>query len=463
MKILYVNSGIIFTSALYVNSFAQLVRPNIVLIVTDDQRAGTIHALGNYEVITPNMDQLVKNGISFTNAYIMGSNSSAVSMPSRACLLTGKDIKNLKKDGEIIPSTDTLLGEMLQKNGYLTFGTGKYHNQPESFSRCFAKGNAIFFGGMCDPWNVPLCYYENKYGKNNRPVIKNFTEFNNISYLQGDYCIGGNHATEIFTQALINFIDSCQSEKPFFAYIAYTSPHDPRSTYSKYYQMYDTSKIEVPSNFLSKHPFDIGDMDVRDELLAKTPRTIEEIKQHIKDYYACISHIDEKIGEIVETLKNKGVYENTIIILTSDNGIAIGQHGLMGKQNLYECSTHIPLVISGKVPIKNTQSDILLYLSDLFPTICDLIEIPIPKSVDGNSFYPVFKNKTYIHREWITTKYKNYQKAVRDNNFKLIQYTVKDSKTFQLFDLNNDAMEVNNLYDNPKYKHIVQTLSLKLR
>ena len=367
--------------------------PNIVIVFADDQRTGTVHALGNEEIITPNLDKLVAEGMSFTNAYIMGSHSGAVCQPSRAMLLTGRYLNNLTKDGYIIPETDTLLGQSLQKAGYNCYGIGKYHSEPVSFSRGFNNGRDIFFGGMHDQWNVPLNSYASieHYEYKMRPVINDFFSSKEITYEQGEYMYGGRHSTDIFTKAAIDFIEHYDSDQPFFLYTAFMTPHDPRSTHQKYFDMYDTARISVPPNFLPEHPFDNGELKVRDELLAPFPRTESIVKEHIRDYYALITHNDEKLGEIIAALKDKGVYENTIIIYLADNGLAVGQHGLFGKQNLYEHSTKVPLIICGKDISVNQKSEAFVYLTDLYPTICELLGIPVPASVNGRSFYDLFK------------------------------------------------------------------------
>lgn len=427
--------------------------PNIVFIFADDQRAGTIHALGNEEIITPNLDRLVAEGTSFTNAYIMGSHSGAVCQPSRAMLLAGKYLNNLTRDGYILPETDSTLGQSLQRAGYVCFGIGKYHSEPPSYLRIFNDGKDIFFGGMHDQWNVPLNSYAsiNHYQQNMRPVIEDFTTSKEVTYQQGEYLYAGRHSTDIFTDAAIDFIRNHDSDKPFFLYVALMTPHDPRSTHQKYYDQYDTETISLPPNFLPEHPFDNGELKVRDELLAPFPRTPSVVKEHIRDYYAMITHNDEKLGAILNILQEQGFTDNTIMIYSGDNGLAVGQHGLMGKQNLYEHSTKVPLLISGRgIPV-NQKSEALVYLTDIYPTICDLIGIPVPISVDGTSFHPTLLNPLSAHRSHIVTTYKSFQRSIRDHRYKLLKYYVNDESHIQLFDLQNDPYETNNLAEDPKH------------
>ncbi len=372
------------------NKVAEKKKPNILFLFADDQRAGTTKALGNEEIITPNVDKLANSGVSFNNAYIMGGCSAAVCAPSRAMLMTGRNLYGIDKQGSqvnIMEANETL-PETLRKAGYETFGTGKQHNGKAVFARGFSDGDEIFFGGMCDQWNVPVYHYDTtgKYDKQ-MPYISNPEANNTIEYKKNcDHIMAGKHSSELFSDATIAFLKRHNTKKPFFAYVSYTSPHDPRSMPKEYEKMYDTTKISMPPNFLPNHPWDFGEYKVRDEVLAGFPRTIPEVKTNLRDYYAMITHLDAQIGRIIEALKQSGEYENTIIIYAADNGLAIGQHGLFGKQNLYECSINVPFIISGPSIPKNQRSAAFCYLYDVFPTICDLLHIEAPKTVQGKSF-----------------------------------------------------------------------------
>jgi arylsulfatase A-like enzyme len=225
----------------------------------------------------------------------------------------------------------------------------------------------------------------------------------------------------------------------------------------KYKEMYNPKNIPVPENFMPEHPFDNGEMKIRDEKLAPWPRTPEIIQQHIADYYGMITHLDDEIGRILETLEETGRANNTIIVFAGDNGLAVGQHGLMGKQNLYDHSIRVPLIFTGPGIPKGKKSDALCYLLDIFPTLCELTSLPIPETVEGRNLMPVIRGEEQKLRDNLFFAYKDIQRAVRDDRHKLIEYSVEDVRTTQLFDLDNDPWEVNDLSTDPSYSsHLVR-------
>ena len=422
-------------------------KPNILFLFTDDQRFDTIRALGNKYIFTPNMDSLVKNGTTFTNSYIMGGQSAAVCMPSRAMLMTGRHLFHLENNGQNIPPGHTTMPEAFRKAGYTTFGTGKQHNSTQTFARGFSAGDKIFFGGMSDHYKVPIRDFD-PAGKYPKEKI---------------YFENGIHSSELFSDAAVRFLQSYKDDSPFFLYISYTAPHDPREMPEKYLNMYDPEKIPLPENFLPRHPFDNGELEVRDENLAPRPRTPEEIRKHLAAYYSMITHVDDRIGRVLTALKETGHAENTIIVFSGDNGLAVGQHGLMGKQNVYEHSVHVPLVINGPGISEGEKRGDFCYLFDIFPTLCDLTGLPVPESVDGISLASAIRGETRKPRDSLFFAYKNFQRSVRTDRWKLILYNVNGVKTTQLFDLVNDPRETTNLAGEPEYAGHIRELTILMQ
>ncbi|HRE80358.1 MAG TPA: sulfatase-like hydrolase/transferase, partial [Opitutaceae bacterium] len=251
------------------------------------------------------------------------------------------------------------------------------------------------------------------------------------------------------------------SSKPFYIYIAPPVPHDPRVAPAEFHRLYDPAKIPLPAAFLPQHPWDNGEMAVRDEHLAPWPRTPEDTRQQLADYYATITAFDYQVGRVFAALKASGEWENTIVVFTSDNGLSMGEHGLFGKQNLYEFGgMHVPFVIAGP-GIPQGKKSALVYLMDLLPTFAEIAGAPIPSEVEGKSLVAVIQGREDKVRDLLYTGYRDGQRAIRDQRWKLYRYPLVDRT--QLFDLANDPHELKNLADDPKHAGKRAELTEKLK
>jgi arylsulfatase A-like enzyme len=267
----------------------------------------------------------------------------------------------------------------------------------------------------------------------------------------------------LFADAAVDFLTRYEDEAPFFLYLPFTAPHDPRMAPRKYDSLYRRQDIELPPNFLPRHPFDNGEMVVRDETLAPWPRTPEVVREHIAAYYAMITHLDDQIGRVLRALEDSGHGENTIIIFAGDNGLAVGQHGLMGKQSMYDHSVRVPLVMAGPGLPSGVRRDHLCYLMDIFPTICEMTGLATPDSVEGQSLLPVAADEPDAGRGDLYFAYTGIQRAVRDSRYKLIEYYVDGVRTTQLFDLVANPAETENLAADPGQHEVVERLRQRLR
>src|SRR5688572_19106279 len=290
-----------FAVTLNLAAAQSLTRPNVLFLFADDMRADAIAAHGNPHIHTPNLDRLVASGFSFRGNYVFGGNSGAVCVPSRAMLMSGRTWFNMDaptlKDVKLLP-------ELLGENGYVTFATGKWHNGQPSWLRAFQRGRAIMFGGMSDHTKVPVCDLAPD-GRLTAPRM------------------GAKFSSELFADAAVDFLKHHDGQKPFFAYVAFTAPHDPRQPPPRHREAYYRNPPPLPPNFLPQLPFDNGMMDGgRDENLGAWPRTEKMIRDQLAEYYGLITHLDEQIGRILTALKRSGQAENTIIIYASDNGLA---------------------------------------------------------------------------------------------------------------------------------------------
>jgi arylsulfatase A-like enzyme len=263
------------------------------------------------------------------------------------------------------------------------------------------------------------------------------------------------HSTDIFGASIERFLNDYQEPAPFLAYLSFTAPHDPRDTHPRYHAMYEPDSLELPESFATEHPFDNGEMSVRDELLAPFPRTPYDIRRHIAEYYAMITHLDDSVGRVMAALESSGRADDTVIVFAGDNGLALGRHGLMGKQNLYDHSVRVPLVLHGPGIPQGHTSDALVYLSDIYATLFELMDEPLPDSVEGVSLVPAMHSKG-APRDTLFTAYRGYQRAVRDRRHKLIEYSVAGQRRTQLFDLEADPSETHDLSE---YASSAQTMT----
>lgn len=446
-------------------------KPNILFLFTDDQRSGTIGAMNQYDVVTPAIDKLLSQGTSFTNSYILGATTAAVCSPSRAMLMTGRHYFNIEPNvyaqfafpKEEKGKSDLLtFPEYFKARGYTTFATGKQHNGSDWVERGFSQVKAAFLGGMSKHFGIK---------------VKDYTPETGWSEL---YQQKEKFSSEVFADAAIEFLGNYAEDSPFLMYVSFTAPHDPRTAPEAYHEQYPENNIELPKNFMPEHPFEIADDRIRDEVLAPFPRTEAIIQKEISDYYAMITATDAQIGRVLKALEESGEGDNTIIVFSGDNGLAVGQHGLLGKQNVYEHSVGVPLIFCGPNIPENTRVEALAYLHDVFPTLCGLTGLEIPESVQTKNLTPVIKGETksvrnsmhYAYNSWpgdlIEGKGRKHNpggghRAVRKGDFKLIVSAKHDVFTYQLFDLKNDPWELSNLIEDENYALVKEDLLEELQ
>jgi arylsulfatase A-like enzyme len=340
--------------------------------------------------------------------------------------------------------------ETFRKAGYDTFETGKWHNGKETFARSFSHGAHIFFGGM------------HGLGKGGHWTPHVFDFDPSGKYPNSDRTIAQKHSSELFADGAVSFLSqqAGREGRPFFMYVSFTAPHDPRQSPNEFLDKYPRKEIQVPPNFLPEFPFDQGDHKIRDEMLAPFPRTPEAIQAHRAEYYAIISHADAQIGRILDALEASGEADNTIIIFSADHGLAVGEHGLMGKQNQYDHSIRVPLILSGPDLPKGKKIDAMVYLHSLFPTTCEMAEIPVPDTVQAKSLLPLLTGEKARIHDSVYGAYKNMQRMVRTERYKLIRYPLAGET--QLFDIKEDVWERNNLAKDPKHAALLQELDTQL-
>ncbi len=429
--------------------------PNILFLISDDQRPDTISALGNKIIRTPNLDSLVRGGTAFTRAVA----AYPICHASRAEILTGTSAfrNGVPYRGPTIdPSLATWAGTF-RSAGYHTWFVGKWHNDGQPKQRGYEETRGLFTsGGSGSREHEGYVDWRGQKATGYTGWIFK-TDDGKVELEKG---VGLTpDITRYFADAAIELIQR-KPEKPFFLHVAFTAPHDPRLRPPGYETKYDPKKIPLPKNFLPEHPFDHGNIKGRDELLLPWPRTPDAVREELAVYYAILSHLDEQIGRLLDALRVTGQLDNTLIIFTTDQGLALGSHGLLGKQNLYEHTLGVPLIFSGPGIPKGRRVAAQCYLRDLFPTACELAGLKTPGTVQGKSLVPVLTGKAKSIYPFLVGYFTDTQRMIREDRWKLIFYP--QIKKHQLFDLAGDPDEAKDLSGEPQHAAVFAGLRVKL-
>ena len=427
--------------------------PNILFIFADDQCFETIHATGNEEIQTPNIDSLVSRGTTFSRAYNQGGWHGAVCVASRTMLVTGRYLWNAqsaeKQINEEWVASGKLWPQLFEQAGYRTFFTGKWHVKANP-QKTFGTARHVR-GGM--PAQTPAGY--------NRPIEGQPDQWKPWDTSFGGFWEGGKHWSEVVGDDACDYLtEATESKSPFFMYIAFNAPHDPRQSPKEYVDRYPLDGIAMPDNFQPEYPFDIGSNRIRDEKLAPFPRTEYSVKVNRQEYYAIITHMDEQIGRILKRLEETGERDNTYIVFTADHGLAAGQHGLMGKQNMHDHSVRVPFIVAGPGIKAGRRIDAPIYLQDVMPTTLDLAGLTVPEYVQFTSRSAALKGADTDGETAVYGAYVDVQRMVTSDDYKLIVYP--KVKRIQLYNLAEDPREKNDLSAEPSQSKRISRLLRKL-
>jgi arylsulfatase A-like enzyme len=397
------------------NLWAQ--KPNIILIESDDQSNLAVGAYGWDKVHTPNIDKIADEGVYFTSAYNMGCWSPAVCIPSRTMLFNGVTVwRAAKLNAKNVPGKS--LVERLGEVGYKTYFTGKWHAN----------------------------------GKNPRDMFDHYGHI--LPGQLKNYYTEDGHLTDVVGEEAVEFInEAANKEEPFFLYVAFNAPHVPRKTEQKYYDMYPPEKVNLPPS--------VQDGPLHPNIkynYSKNPLSAREMRTRYQQNNAMVSHMDERIGDILDALKKTGNYENSIIVFMSDQGINFGENGVAGKVCLYDVSATAPLIISAPGMPKGEKFNKRVYLQDLYPTILDLVNANTPEYMEFKSLLPVMKGQTKNspHNSIYMGMFDD-QRGIVYNDYKLIMYT--QAEAAELYNLKNDRWEMENLLDKKEGKKVIPELS----
>lgn len=404
-------------------------RPDILFLFADDMRRDALGSFGGTRARTPSLDALVARGAAFDAAYCMGSRHGAVCVPSRAMVLSGAGLHRVRDD---LQGSETL-PEVLRRAGYRTRMVGKWHNGTAALQRCFPDADAVMLGGMSDHFEVPLVDVRDG--------------------VVGPRRVGDRHSSELFADAAIACLEEPRAdEAPRFLYVAFTAPHDPRDAPAGWLDAFRRDPPPLPANYRPQHGLDLGPatMTVRDEGLLPWPRPPFALRQQIAEYHGLVAHLDAQIGRVLAALERSGRARHTLVVFAADHGLALGSHGLLGKQSLYEHSMGTPVVIAGPGVPAGWRSDALVYLQDLVPTLCDAAGAAAPAGNAGQSLWPLLRDPgAFPLRAVLYLAYADSQRAVRDRRFKLIRLPQIDRTL--LFDLAADPDELHDLAADPAH------------
>jgi choline-sulfatase len=430
---------------------AQGGRPNFLFLIADDLTFNGIHSLNNHEIHTPNLDRLVQRGCTFTHSFHQGSWSGAVCIASRTMLNTGLTCFRAHRLSEEAALWSRTMGDA----GYDTHIVGKWHLSQANLKRAFQTLGPVS-PGMFE--SGPEAYNRPSPGNTWTPWDRSLKgQWLHTAKWENAGKDEIKHSAEIWADCASDYLRSRRKQaNPFFLYVGFNSPHDPRQAPKEYVDRYPRNRIEIPPNYLPEHPFDQGDHFIRDEKLAPFPRTKEAVQLHRSEYYAHTTYMDAQIGRILDALDESGQAANTYVIFTADHGLAVGQHGLMGKQNMYDHSIRMPLVYAGPGIAAGRRVEELVYQHSTFATTCELAGVPAPKAVEFPSLASLLHGKGGAPHDAVFSRYLDYQRAVRTKEHKLIVYP--KAGVTQLFDMKADPWEIHNRGEDRRYAAVKREL-----
>ena len=429
---------------------------NVLLISVDHWFGELVGGLGHPSILTPTLDQMIGNGIAFTNAYT----TTPICIPARREMMTGVSARTHgdRNFNETLPMPDLpTIAQTFTENGYQSYGVGKLHVYPQR--------DRI---GFQDVMLLEEGRYQFGLNKDDYELYLQEEGYSGQEWSHGmsnnDYLTRTWHLPEHLHQINWTVKETCKyiarrdPGKPGFWYMSFSPPHTPLAPLSSYMDYYRSIDVDMPyySEWSQNHkelPFSL-----KARPHGRNTYSEDAIKAARQAFYALATHVDHQIRLVIGLLREENIFDNTIVMFTSDHGDMLGNHGLYAKGLFYENSCRIPMILVPPVDTKNisinTMDDRLAVQADIFPTLAEMCEVPVPSTVEGLSLLGD-KKRDYIYGElWDDAR---ATRMLRDDKYKLIYYPA--GNRFQLFDLENDPKEMNDLYDDNEYKKVVLKLS----
>lgn len=439
-------------------------RPNILFIMSDDHAAHAMSCYGSVVNETPQMDRIANEGMRLDNCFCTNS----ICTPSRASILTGKySHANGVRVFNDMDQRQMTAPKLLRAAGYQTAIFGKWHlghggiHDPQGFDRwCVLPGQGLYH----DP----------------------------EMFDQGEKKVFPGYATDIITDLSLQWLEQRDTERPFFLMTHHKAPHRPWDPDEKHAQMYDDIDIPEPPTLWDDYSHrgtaareakmrisrDLKERDVKGpppEGLSEEEYTRWAYQRYMKDYLRCVASVDDNVGRLLDWLDAEGLAEDTVVIYTSDQGFFLGDHGWYDKRFMYEESLCMPFVVRypREIAAGSVNDDLILNV-DFAPLFLDYAGLPTPRQMQGTSFRENLRGETpegwresfyyryYVHIDGGHSVWAHY--GVRTGRYKLIFYYRADPgpQEWELFDLQEDPMELHSVYDDPAYAEVVTDLKEEL-
>ena len=464
-------------------------RPNVLLIMTDQQKVNSLSVYGNSIVQTPNLEKLASRGVTFTSAFT----PYPVCVPSRVMTFTGRyaHTNRSRANGVSMQKEEEHLLKIFQRKGYATGLSGKNH--------CFMRGDLDRFdyvwecghGGPSDPPDETSAAAKNFIGESKI----NRRAWGTVTNPHPPESLG----TALTATHAIKFLDECPKDKPFFLWCSIADPHTPLQTAEPYASMYDLADVPIPQQRDDEHD-DKPVAQMLDYLaLAGDKVSEDDIRRVTEMYYGMNTYIDHEVGRLLTHLDELGLSDNTLVIYMSDHGEYLGEHKMIRKSKaLYDCLIHIPLLVSwpGHVP-QGESCDEFVEVVDIAPTILDAIGLPHPDGIQGQSMLPIFTDAPYNSRDAVFAEQgvedatgsiagnpieslgrvpesptspdfspqlkmgdQGPIKSIRTRDWKCVYYP--GNHEGELYNLKEDPGELTNLWHLPEYAQLKNELSLRI-
>lgn len=465
---------------------------NVLFIAVDDLKP-VLGCYGDSMAITPNIDRLAKRGTVFMNAHCQ----QAVCGASRASLMSGlrQDTTGITEFGHgmrtFVPGVITL-PQQLSNHGYQTTGMGKIYDNRNTNSQDDSESWSIPYIRVHNPTDrtftyispelVPLIEARKAEAKaqgitDQRLIMKTVCP----PYESADVPDNAHYDGMIAERGVETLKDLSTNNQPFFLGVGFYKPHLPFNAPKRYWDMYDPAKIkpveyaQMPVGAPAFHFQDSGELRARFKVPPGGTPIPEEMRiQMTHGYYACVSYIDAQVGMLLDTLAETGLEKNTIIVLFGDHGFHLGDHGMWCKHTNYEQATRSPLIIAGPpglFPAQSTQAPV--ELMDIYPTLCDILEVPAPHWLEGKSLKPLLYDPEADVKPYAMSMYPRNPKehgklmgyALRDRRYRYIEWRKEDSHgnhgrgevvARELYDLATDPHETVNLVDLQEHAETLQ-------